>query len=153
MKDKKSKPFPRRCPDCGQRTLQPAIISHESSIRYEGRLHSIALVDLRVPQCDRCGSIVFDNDADAQIQSAFHDQLGLLRSTDIREGRRRLALSQVEMASHIGVAPETLSRWETGAMIQSAAMDKLLRVYFDVPEAKQYLSGKIQRGRASLIYA
>ena len=40
-------------------------------------------------------------------------------------------MSQQEVADHLGVAKETIARWETGA-IQSRAMDNLLRQVFKV---------------------
>ena len=50
-----------------------------------------------------------------------------------------LLLTQKLLADHLGIAESTLSRWETGAQIQQRAFDKLLRLYFDVPEARRHL--------------
>ena len=48
-------------------------------------------------------------------------------------------MSQQELAEQLGVAKETISRWETGAMIQSRAMDNLLRLFFESEEARTLL--------------
>lgn len=50
-----------------------------------------------------------------------------------------LLLTQKLLAEHLGIAQSTLSRWETGAQIKRRAFDKLLRLYFVVPETRTYL--------------
>ena len=90
-------------------------------------------------QCPECGEMVFDNDADEQIAQALRDQFGLLSADQIRNSREELGLSQRSLAEHLGVAPETISRWEHGALTQTRAMDRYLRVYFSVPAARAAL--------------
>ena len=40
------------------------------------------------------------------------------------------------------MAVETISRWENGALTQTRAMDRYLRVYFEVPAARAALVGQ-----------
>src|SRR5262249_5932204 len=47
-------------------------------------------------------------------------------------------------AERLGVAPETISRWVNGALIQSRAMDNLLRLFFALPEVRDVLRGASQ---------
>ena len=35
---------------------------------------------------------------------------------------------------------ETICRWESGGLIQSRAMDNLLRVYFSLPQVRKFLA-------------
>ena len=135
----RDKPFPWRCPECHKREVRPATVPHTSQIKYEGRLHSVEIPQLRVPRCGACGELVFDNDADSQIASALRNKLALLLPEQILHNRKQLGLSQRELADHLGVATETISRWENGALIQSRAMDRYLRVYFGVPAARTAL--------------
>ncbi len=44
------------------------------------------------------------------------------------------------MAQQMGVAVETISRWENGVLTQTRAMDRYLRVYFGVPAARAALT-------------
>lgn len=142
------KPFPWRCPECGKKEVRPAAVQHTSQVKHDGRLYTVEVPRLRVPQCGACGELVFDNDADEQIAQALRDQLGLLSGTQIRKNREELGLSQRQMAEHLGVAVETISRWENGVLTQTRAMDRYLRVYFAVPAARAALVG--QSGTSSL---
>jgi putative zinc finger/helix-turn-helix YgiT family protein len=119
--------------------VRPATISHTSQIKHDGRFHTVDVSRLRVPRCSACGELVFDNDADEQIARALREKLGLLSGEQIRANRDALRLSQRALAEHLGVAVETISRWETGALTQTKAMDRYLRVYFGVPAARAAL--------------
>jgi putative zinc finger/helix-turn-helix YgiT family protein len=135
----KGKPFPWRCPECGKREVRPATLRHTSQIKHDGRLHAVEIPALLVPQCGVCGELVFDHNADEQIAEALREQLGLLSRNRIRKNREDLGLSQRALAEHLGVAVETISRWENGALTQTRAMDRYLRVYFGVPAARAAL--------------
>jgi DNA-binding transcriptional regulator YiaG len=60
----------------------------------------------------------------------LREQLGLLSAQQIRTNREQLGLTQRGLAEHLVVAVATISRWETGALTQSRAMDRYLRLYF-----------------------
>jgi putative zinc finger/helix-turn-helix YgiT family protein len=135
----KIKPFPWRCLECGKKEVYPAVVSHTSEIRHDGRLYTVKVPKLRVPRCKSCGELVFENEADEQISSALREKLGLLNAEEIRGNRDKLGLSQRELAEHLGVAVETISRWENGVLIPSRAMDRYLRLYFTVPAARSAL--------------
>jgi len=136
------KPFPWRCPECGKKEVRPATVRHTSQIKHDGRLYTVEVPSLLVPRCNGCGELVFDNVADEQIARALREQLGLLPGNQIRRNREQLGLSQRVLADHLGVATEPISRWETGALTQTRAMDRYLRVYFGVPAARAALVGQ-----------
>ncbi len=122
--------------------MRPATVRHTSQIKHDGRLHSVEIPKLRIPRCGACGELLFDNDADEQISLALREQLGLLSGDQIRKNREDLGLSQRLLAEHLGVAVETISRWENSALTQTRAMDRYLRVYFGVPAARAALVGQ-----------
>jgi putative zinc finger/helix-turn-helix YgiT family protein len=138
------RPFPWKCPSCLKCEVFPDEISYTAEIKHDGILHSVHLPALRIPKCRSCGEVLFGDSADEQINSALRSLLRLLTPVQIRKNRRELELSQSELAERLGTAEATISRWETGALIQSRAMDNLLRVYFALPEARAVLQGKGQ---------
>ena len=127
------KPFPWRCPECGKKEVRAARVAYTAEIKYDGRLYTVEIPDLFVPRCGACGELAFDIRADEQI--ARHCEISLAFCPPSRSAPtgRSLGLSQRQLAEHLGVAVGTISRWETGALTQSRAMDRYLRVFFGAP--------------------
>jgi DNA-binding transcriptional regulator YiaG len=119
-------------------------VAHKS---HDGRIHTLRIPRLHVLGCGRCGELLFDLDADAQISAALRDKLRLLAPDEIRRRIESLGLTQKAFAARLGIAPETLSRWVSGALIQTRAMDNLMRVVFDVPRVREVLGEKSARAR------
>jgi transcriptional regulator with XRE-family HTH domain len=59
---------------------------------------------------------------------------GLLSSADIRSVRLDLGLTQAGLASLLGVGDKTVTRWETGTVIQSRMADHFIRLLAAHPE-------------------
>lgn len=134
-RESKAKPFPWRCPKCMRREVRPAMIEYTSRVKHDGKVHDVTVAELTAPKCTACGEVVFSNDTEEQISRALRSQLRLLQPSEIREKRERLGLTQAQLAERLCIAQETISRWETGAMIQSRSLDRLLRVFFRFPDA------------------
>ena len=67
---------------------------------------------------------------------AFKKQVqGLLTGSQVRELRKRWGLSQDEAAKVFGGGPVAFSKYEADDVMQSDAMDKLLRMADDIPVA------------------
>jgi putative zinc finger/helix-turn-helix YgiT family protein len=133
-----------QCPVCLAMSLRHDVISYTAKVKHDGVEHAIAIPALEVPKCHSCGELIFDDHVDDQINSALRSHLNLLTPARIRAARKNLHLTQLELAEKLGVAEATISRWETGALIQSRAMDNLMRVYFAVPRVREVLNGKAQ---------
>jgi len=133
--------YPVRCVECGKTGLRPAVIHREVKKNHDGRVYLLAIDDLPVNRCGDCGEVFYTTDSDDRINAALREQLGLLSPEQIRANLESLRLSQKKAAERLGVAPETLSRWLSGAMIQSRAMDNLLRSFFACAEVRENLSG------------
>jgi hypothetical protein len=138
------KKFPIRCVECGQVEVRPAMIPFEIEKNQDGKLYQLHIPRLHANRCDNCGEIYLGSEADAQISAALRDEIGLLTPEQIRGNLATLKLNQKDAAEQLGIAPETMSRWLTGAMIQSRAMDNLLRVFFGCTEVREHLSGANQ---------
>jgi putative zinc finger/helix-turn-helix YgiT family protein len=115
--------------------------THEAEVRHDGRLHTFTIPDLEIAACRACGEKVFTEKVDAQINDALRAHLHLLTPAQIRDGIKRVGLSQKTLAARLGIAEATLSRWLNETQVQSRAMDNLLRLFFELPQVRQALGG------------
>jgi putative zinc finger/helix-turn-helix YgiT family protein len=135
----KHRPFPWQCPTCLKREVFPTEIPYSAEIKHDGALHTIHVSHLAIPKCTACGELIFSDWADDQVSAALRLHLHLLTPGQIGAGREGLSLEPRQLAEQLGVAEETLARWESGALIQSRAMDNLLRIYFNFPDVRSAL--------------
>jgi predicted nucleic-acid-binding Zn-ribbon protein len=71
------RPFPWICPKCRKKEVRPAIVAYRAERLHEGRLITVDIPKLGVPQCANCGELVFDYAADDQILEAVKTQAAL----------------------------------------------------------------------------
>lgn len=135
----RDRPFPWRCFECKAKEVFPAPTEYTTTVKHDGRGYTIRIPDLAIPTCRKCGAQTFSVGDDDRIIAALREQLGLLAPQEIQRRRGQFRLSQQALAEQLGVAKETISRWETGALIQSRAMDNLLRLFFESEEARTLL--------------
>lgn len=119
-------------------------IEYQAETRHDGRLHTFTIPHLELPVCRACGEKVFTEKVDAQEHGALRAHLSLLTPTQIRDGIKRVGMSQKEFAGRVGIAEATLSRWLNETQIQSRALDNLLRAFFAFPELRTAFCGEKQ---------
>lgn len=144
----RDRPFPWRCVECRAKEVFPKIAEYTTTAKHDGRAYTIRIPDLAIPTCRNCGAQTFSVGDDDRIAAALRAQVGLLAPQEIHKGRGQLGMTQQELADQLGVAKETISRWETGGMIQSRAMDNLLRLFFESEEARRLLRERFAPDRA-----
>jgi putative zinc finger/helix-turn-helix YgiT family protein len=115
------------------------MLPYSTEISHDGRTYTVNIPDLQVGRCERCGNTVLPHAASQRITETFRQQRGFLKPEEIRQERKRLGLTQKELASLIGSADATLSRLETGTQMQSRLMDNSLRLFFALPEVRDLL--------------
>lgn len=129
------------CPLCGGGLLCEKVL--EEHFSYKG--HSLAVPDYRILECPACGEAVVDKDSARRAERLLRDfgrQVdGLLTSADIKRIRRRLHLTQEQMATVLGGGLKGFARYENGQVVQSRAMDNLLRILDRFPESLDALPG------------
>lgn len=69
----------------------------------------------------------------------YRTKYALLGPAEIRGLREALGLTQAAMAKLLRLGGNTISRWEAGRNVQTAAMDVLLRMLRDLPGSVAYL--------------
>jgi HTH-type transcriptional regulator / antitoxin MqsA len=129
------------CPLCGDGLLCEKIL--EERFSYKG--HSLTVPDYRILECPACGEAFVDKDSARRAEKLLRDfgrQVdGLLMSADIKRIRRRLHLTQEQMATVLGGGLKSFARYENGQVVQSRAMDNLLRILDRFPESLDALPG------------
>ena len=107
--------------------------SRRENYRYiESGLRYVTLVGLTVSRCPRCDNIevaiprieLLHN----LIARALIDKQTRFTGEEVRFLRKSLGWSGSEFAKHMGVAEETVSRWENDAAPIGPQADRLLRV-------------------------
>ncbi len=139
-----TRPFPWKCRECGKRTLKPVVVDYSTEMEHDGRLYSFTVPNLEILECEACHSRVLPKAALEAVVDKLRAEAGLLKPAEILEKRKRLGLTQEQLANYLRVAKETVSRWETGRQIQQLAMNDFMEAFFAVPALRMYL--KRRRG-------
>lgn len=126
------------CPSCGT-TMKET----------HGRPHFIVNgEDVVVPaashlKCPKCHEVVLRYQDARRLSedaiAAYRKKHGLLSANEIRAIRDRFDLTQGDLAQLLHLGANTISRWESGRNVQTAAMDILLRLIRDLPGSVEYL--------------
>jgi len=116
------------CPDCHKGHLQEEVYSDE--IRYRDQM--LVVEGLKCWVCDHCGAEIIRADqvreGDRLIAEAKRCADGLLSGDEIRAIRKSLDLTQKEASELFGGGQNAFSKYERGEVIQSVAMDRLVRL-------------------------
>ena len=126
------------CPECGTPMRE-----RQGRLKLPVNGEEIAVTEsphLRCPKCDEA-VLRFDDARKLRRRALeiYRRKYGLLSADDIRSIRERFGLTQAELARLLRLGANTISRWEAGRNVQSAAMDMLLRMIRDLPGSLDYL--------------
>jgi|APLak6261674355_1056100.scaffolds.fasta_scaffold00149_11 HTH-type transcriptional regulator/antitoxin MqsA len=129
------------CPICGEGHLEYRV--EKNSVEYNGHT---ALLDSHYSVCGLCGSEQASPNQtrdNKRAMMAFKKQVdGLLTGAELKVLRQRLGINQAQAAAIFGGGPVAFSKYENDDVMQSEAMDKLLRVASEFPDAFGYLAQK-----------
>ena len=87
--------------------------------------------------CDDCGEQFLSSDGEAIQHEAICQYLGRLSPKEIKGLRKAAKINQRQLAEMTGIGLASIKRWETGKLIQSSAMDKVLRSIKEGPVVVQ----------------
>lgn len=94
-------------------------------------------------KCPKCGELVLRFQEAKRLHEdaseIYRRKHGLLSADEIRAIRERFNLNQADLARLLRLGANTVSRWESGRNVQTAAMDILLRLIRDLPGSIDYL--------------
>ncbi len=126
------------CPVCGT-----IMRERRARLDYPVNGEKMVVPDALHLRCPKDGEIVLRLDDARHLReralALYREKYGLLSSDEIRSIRERLHLTQGALAKLLRLGGNTISRWEAGRNVQTAAMDMFLRVIRDLPGSVQYL--------------
>lgn len=114
------------CAICGSENAKLRMTHHEFDYKC-GKNSEILTADVPVVECGDCEEAYFGQGAEEIKHEAVCAFLGRLTPKAIVGLRGKLGMSQAQLAKHTGIGVASIKRWETGLVIQGAAMDKQLR--------------------------
>ena len=126
------------CPSCGSMMRERTGV-----LRLPVNGEDVAVPDAGHLRCPRCREVVLRFDEARRLReraiALYRETYGLLSADEIRSLRRRFGLTQGALARLLRLGGNTMSRWESGRNVQTAAMDVLLRLLRDLPGSLEYL--------------
>ena len=126
------------CPSCGM-----PMVEKRATMRLPVNGEEIAVPAAAHLSCPKCGEILLRYQDSRRLGedaiAIYRKKHGLLSADEIRAIRERFELTQADLARLLRLGANTVSRWEAGRNVQSAAMDMLLRLIRDVPGSIPYL--------------
>lgn len=132
------------CPVCDVGNLSKQTITEE--FEYKNKKKSISNYNIFV--CNHCEEEFVSRKtirATEKVLTDFRRQVdGLLMSNEIKTIRNKIGKTQTEMSSMLGYSPKTFARYENGQVTQSKAMDLLLRLMGESPDALNQIAKQVK---------
>ena len=104
------------------------------SISYKG---SVLLISMEYSVCNKCGREFISKQQilnnDSRVRDAKKRVDGLLTSTEIKNARTSMELTQEQASVVFGGGKNAFSKYERAEVSQSVAMDKLIRICLKHP--------------------
>lgn len=114
------------CSACGEGAATLGILAHEF-VYGSGDAATTLHADVPVWTCDACEMQYLDAEGEAMQHAAICRHLGRLTPDEVRSARVELGLKQADFAERLLCGIASVKRWETGAVIQNAAVDAQIR--------------------------
>jgi HTH-type transcriptional regulator/antitoxin MqsA len=127
------------CPTCGRAIMRP----HRGSLTLPVNGEVVRVPGCSFLLCPKCGETLTDYEQTGYLfdraHALYRAKHRLLSPEEIRATREAHGLTQAALAKLLRLGTNTISRWESDRMVQTAAMDVLLRLIRDVPATLAFL--------------
>ena len=121
------------CPACDVGKLIP--FRGRETYSYKGKQFSIE--NFEFSRCDACGTELVMPDQsrrnEVHVREEYRKIDGLLTASEIKRIREQFCLTQADAAEIFGGGVNAFSKYERAVVIQSVAMDRLLRLVDEAP--------------------
>lgn len=140
------------CPFCGHGELEKKVVTRE--FEYKGK--KFEYPNYAIYECKRCEETVTDKqtmkDSGRAIRDFYREVDGLLTSSEIRRIRQlKLCLTQDQASELLGGGAKSFARYENNDVIQSEAMDNLLRILDENPNMLKVIEEKSKPKRRGVV--
>jgi putative zinc finger/helix-turn-helix YgiT family protein len=115
------------CPVCNEGVLRERSGEFTTELKDNNEKKELRIKNISWVECDSCGEKIFDYKGIQQINEARYKILGLLTPAELKSIRKKLDLTQEQMAELLDAGNKTYCRWENGTSIQTKSMDNLIR--------------------------
>ena len=126
------------CPRCGTQMRD-----RKGTLPFSVNGEEVQTPSISHSSCPNCSEVVLRHDQARNLRALaieeYRQKQGLLSAREIRAIRDRFGLTQSELAKLLRLGGNTVSRWESGRTVQTAALDILLRLIRDLPGSLDYL--------------
>lgn len=126
------------CFECGSE-----MVPSSQPLETEYRGVRLTIAGIEHEHCPGCGEDMIPayelDRLEEAVRSEYRRIVGLLSPAEIRALRRSLGLTQEQFQVVLGVGKTTVSRWETGRVVQLRPEDNLMRAMIDHPDLAQEL--------------
>jgi len=131
------------CPFCGYDELQRKVVT--KTFEYKGKKFEYS--NYVIYECPKCGESVADKqtmkESSRAIRDFYRNVDGLLTSDEIHRIRHfKLCMTQDKASELLGGGAKSFARYENCEIIQSEAMDNLLRILDAYPHAIEVIKNK-----------
>ena len=92
------------------------------------KLRCTAHASVRQARCRACAHEFLPWDAVGRQHAAVCAALGVMSPEQIIRARKKLGMTQEQLAAASGFGIASIRRWETGATVPNASSDRLLRI-------------------------
>ena len=132
-----------KCFECGNEMVE----KRETVRDHQLGLPNVVLLNVPVRHCKKCGEreVVFPQIARLHrlLARTLISKHTRLTAPEVRYLRKYLGWSSSDLAHRIGVAPETISRWENGHEAIGVVPDRLLRLIVALEKPVEAYSTKV----------
>ena len=135
------------CPSCDSGRIRTEWTDHRFNYGLEPEpIELRCKLPLRI--CEACGNQFMDHVGETLRHETVCRHLGVMTPREIQDLREKYGATQAQFSQLTGFGEASLSRWETGASIQSKTFDNYLFL-LTVPENVQRLRSRTLTGTPS----
>ncbi len=132
------------CAECGSSEM--ALVDSPVMEAFKG--HEFVIEGIIHWECPECGEVEYPaeslHELDLKLNDLYRQEEGLLSPTEIRQLREKLGITQVQLERIIGVRSPTVSRWESGAIVQSIPANNCMKHLLLFPCVEEYELERIE---------